>query len=506
MKKSKYLFLLPVVAFLFGGLLQGCGDNDDFSKPHYLTDEEIAEMKRQQDYLDSMRNVINADIVLEYTVEAYPSTQWDAKTFELDFTPVAEVFGLTVDQVISGINQAPEAPAIEGFAIQGTTHADYLKGSNTNGAWGHWWRNDGDVAGSYDEDASRFYCEWAGYYDEEKDENVESYFNIGQFPGRCNIGDSFTVLEGLKYQEKRVVFQITYKIIERGAVVAGVVNTQEITLDMTPNNTYAWFPAEFDLNRTLSDLSVSSLDGLDWIGLNADGSYAQEYTADAPGFWFDKQGFVGSWGDDASVFATYVDGANTPNVINVGQMPEQMKAGDVVTIQLGVTNGTQIEMFKITCVVEAYQDPETRPEGDPCDLVETIEFTKPWTEDYAAVDQDVRDILRDAFKMTTYEIFTALNNGDLKVYVGDSTDEDPTYTGGAVGENWLDADGLQTDYGNGYVYTGIDASEEYLYLYAGNHPQIDRNGGTVNYKLTLICNGGSVVFNVKFVITPVVEE
>lgn len=508
MKKLKYISLLPVVGvLLFGGMLTSC-DNDDFSRLHTLTDEELAEMERQRLEDEERRSRIDADLILDYEMDAYPMTNFDAKALELDMAPVAELFELTVEQVYSGINKVSGAPEIQGFAIQGTTHADYMVASNTNGPWGHWWRYDGDVSGTYNEDASRFYCEWQGYFDEEKNANVECHFNVGQLPNACQVGDSFTVLEGLRYKEKRVVFRIKYNVIERQAVVAGVVNTQKITLEMTPDQTYKPFPVEFDLDRALSDLSVSSLTELDWIAVKADGSYAQEYTADPkPGFWFDKDGFAGSWGDNASVFVSYgfVDEYNDPNHFYVGQMPGNMNEGDQVTVTMGVTNGAQIEMFEITCKIIAYEDPETPPAGEPKAVSKDITFTKAWTEDYALVDEDVKELLRDAFKMTTYQIFSALQSGDLKAYIGEATSDEPAYTGGTAGEYWLDADGNSTDYGNGYVYTGLDASETEIYFYAGNHPQIDKNGGKVTYKYVVTCNGGSVTFNVTFDITPVQE-
>ncbi len=505
MKKFKYISLLPVVGvLLFGGMLTSC-DNDDFSNLHTLTDAELAEMERQRQLAEEMKNRIDADLVLDYELDAYPMTNFDAKALELDMAPVAELFGLSVEEIYSGINKVSGAPEIQGFAIQGTTHADYMVASNTNGEWGHWWRFDGDVCGTYNEDASRFYCEWQGYYDEEKGENVECHFNVGQLPDKCAVGDSFTVLEGLRYKEKRVVFRIKYNIIERQAVVAGVVNTQKLTIEMTPDQSYKPFKVEFDLDKALSDLNTESLVGLDWIGLNADGSYAQEYTADKPGFWFDKSGYPGSWGDDASVWVTYVEGETDPNHLIVGQMPGNMNEGDQVVVSLGVTNGSQIEMFEITCKIIAYQDPETAPAGDPKSVSKDITFTKAWTDDYATVDEDVKELLRDAFKMTTYQIFKALQTGDLKAYIGEASLEDPAYTGGTAGEYWLDAAGKSTDYGNGYVYTGLDASETDIHFYAGNHPQIDKNGGKVTYKYVVICNGGSVTFNVTFDITPVQE-
>ena len=50
-----------------------CGDNENFWGPHTLTDDEIAEMARQDSIKQAQRERIDADLILEYTVEFYLS-------------------------------------------------------------------------------------------------------------------------------------------------------------------------------------------------------------------------------------------------------------------------------------------------------------------------------------------------------------------------------------------------------------------------------------------------
>lgn len=60
-------------AALLGGLcslgVTSCGDNEDVSREHVLTDAEIAEMARQDSIEEAQRNQINADLILEYTAD-----------------------------------------------------------------------------------------------------------------------------------------------------------------------------------------------------------------------------------------------------------------------------------------------------------------------------------------------------------------------------------------------------------------------------------------------------
>ena len=144
MKKLSYILsALLLVASM--GMLSSCSDNENFSNLHVLTQDELDEMARQQRIADSLKTVINADLILSYVVEDYPLTGWHNNELKIETDKIAALFGLTEEQVIAGINQEAGAPDIKGFAIQGSTHADVGSASNTNGTWGHWWDKEGNV-------------------------------------------------------------------------------------------------------------------------------------------------------------------------------------------------------------------------------------------------------------------------------------------------------------------------------------------------------------------------
>ena len=636
MKKLSYI-MCAILLFTSVGIFSSCGDNEDFWGRHNLTDDEIAEMERQQRIADSLRNVINADLILSYIVEDYPLTGWNENELKIETDKIAQLFGLTEEQVIAGINQEEGAPDITGFAIQGSTHADVATASNTNSKyWGHWWDKEGNVCNSYDQEEpspSAFYCEWHG-------EN----FGVGQFPGHLVAGDEITVLEGLKYQDLRVVCAITFRCVERGEVKAEVVKTNKLELITEQDNNYATVVVPgFDAAETLSLLGVGSWDEVAWIAINADGSYAQEYSADPPGFWYDKLGFSGSWGDDASVY-THFDAetqtigvgqmpnqmeagstvtisfgalANNKIVMNeitvnitaksdvggevvatnaltlttspnndyvpsavpgfdaaatlellgasnwsevkwtalnadgtyaqdynadapgfwydkegfvgawgenasvwahfngeaivVGQMPEQMPIGSTVTVHFGAVANGKVVMFDITVNIAAYQDPETAPEGTPESIEKEITLTKVYDNAWGATENfDVKEDLRQAFKMTTYQIYSAIKSGDLKMWideVGSPANEDgsPAYTGEAPGY-WLSMDGKAAAWGSGSenVYVFLGCSETELYFYAANHPEealFPSTGGTMKVKYIIECNGVTATYNITFNVT-----
>ena len=57
---------IPACAFMLA-MMASCGDNENFSKEHILTDDELKELARQDSILEAQKNQINADLILEYT-------------------------------------------------------------------------------------------------------------------------------------------------------------------------------------------------------------------------------------------------------------------------------------------------------------------------------------------------------------------------------------------------------------------------------------------------------
>ena len=336
-------------------------------------------------------------------------------------------------------------------------------------------------------------------------EGGEGIFHVGQYPGHLVADQEVKFIEALKYQDKRVAIVITAIGRERGEVKATVVASNKLTLETAPNDTYATVAVEgFDADAALSALGAGSWADVAWVCTNADGSYAQEYSADAPGFWYDKEGFSGAWGDNASVFATFQEGQ-----ILIGQMPGQMTAGSTVTINFSAMYNNKIVENIITVTIKAYEDPETAPEGEPASIEKDITLTKAYDAEWGATDElDVKEELRQCFKMTTYQIFNALKSGEMKLWVGEIGNKaneetgEPAYTGEAPGW-WLNGEGAPVSYGEesvAYVFLGI--AEDALTFYGGNHPEnCSPNGQTIKTKYIIEYNGVTATYNITFDIT-----
>lgn len=469
--------------------IASCEDNTDVSKKHQLTQDETDEIHRQ-DSIDSVRrNQINADLILEYKVDITISqTSYDGVKLPIETNKIAELFGISVEELNAGIAGKSGAPEVKGFAIEGTTHVDNSKQSNTNSPWGHWWNEKGEV------------FEWANGPSVFTEYDVEtSSFSVGQYPKKLKDGQKIKVIEALKYNEKRVAIVITVTAKGLGEITATVVNTQNLTVDIpTKAKEEVLDSVKFDLTKTLSDLGIASMDEAKFLGVNKDGSYAQEPST-GTGYWYNAEGFTVEYGTNSLIYTKY-GGVPTTDYIGIGQYPNRLEGGESITVKYGILANNKIEMLKITINVIRYTDPETPPTGTPENIEKDISFTKPWSDDYAIVEQNVKDVLRQAFKMTTYQIHKAIVSGDLKVYLQEVTSEKPQYTADVPGY-WMDKGGKVCKWADGVVYCSLGNDYTKLYLYGGNHPGNAVAGDVVKTKMIITCNGGQVSFNITFSLT-----
>ncbi len=480
---KKYFLYITFLCFLMTGFAS-CGDNTDFWGTHALTDAEIAEMAR----LDSIKNAqkynISANLILNYTAEITISqTAYDGVSVTIDMDKIATKFGITKAELLAGIGGETGALDIKGFAIEGSTREDNGTSSNTNSTWGHWWNATGDVT-TWGTDAM-LYAEF--------DTETESFY-VGQYPAHLTDGQTIQIIEALKYNDIRVAIVINVTAKTPGAITAPIVRTQNLTLSTSPKTDYTADSLVFDVAQAMNDLGVTAMSDVKFIGVNSDGSYTQE-TVTNNGFWYGMDGYVGSWGDNASVFTDYGDFLS--DKISIGQYPGHLTEGQTLTIKYGMLANNKIVMLNITINVVAYSDPETAPTGDPVSSTESIALSKAYSSDYASVSYDVKNILRNAFKKTTYQIHSAITLGELKLYQGEVTSTDPTYTADTPGF-WLKSDGTGGEEAESIVWLSLGHSETTLYLYGGNHPTNAASNTTVTTKLIAAYNGVTVTFNVTF--------
>lgn len=342
---KKLYYIIGVFAFMAVFGLTSCGDNENVSNPHVLTEEELAEMAKQDSIRQAQLNSINADLVLEYTVEDYASSTWTNQPLYIDLDKIAELFGLTTEQLKNAINQEDGAVELTGFAIQGTTHSDYSGLSTTSGTWGHWWNLSSDACTWSDGNLS-FFCEWQG-----------DYFAVGQCPGNVKEGETYTAIEGLKYGDKRAAVKVTYKLIPRAAIVASVVDTQTFNAEFAASaESYDGANVTIDIDAILSKLGVSSVSDISVVGFKEDGSLTQEYTSNSA-FWYTKEGYPTTYGETAVAYIEYFGNqaeaeADDLKTLYVGQMPGSLTAGDTFSLPVGLMANNKVVKLVVNVTVK----------------------------------------------------------------------------------------------------------------------------------------------------------
>jgi len=118
-------------------LLNSCGDNKDFTGEHVLTDEELAELARQDSIKQAQMNSINADLILTRSLDiTISSTSYDGGSVDVNIDSLSSLFGLSNETILAVLGGEDTSTDLKGFAIDGSTHTDVSSASNTNAVWG----------------------------------------------------------------------------------------------------------------------------------------------------------------------------------------------------------------------------------------------------------------------------------------------------------------------------------------------------------------------------------
>lgn len=518
MKSLKYIFLLPVLIFALGIGIQSCSDNTDFSKPHILTDDEMAELARQQRVRDSLMQVINADTIIIYDFNLTISNGYDGGFIALDLDALAKTFNLSREAVWKGLFNTfkdeelyfPGAPEFTPFVIENTTHADNLGpqtqvGDKATEGWGHWFNDEGDVCVWADANSAIYTSTMDNFGDKYDEENLNYYMMIGQFPGKIYDGQDITIMEALKYTDPnevtfRAVFVINVHVGEKKVVEGAVIGEETLYYENVPMESGT---IEFDVEKIMKALGVSSFEELDVLGLNPDGSVVATYTSNA-GYWYNANNEICTYGNGHIVafeyYGMFGDAEDPEDEYTIYLFFGETKAGDHFMPMFYFTGNDQRYQITLDINISGYEDPETPPAGNPEDATVSIEMSKAWDNTYSGATYDVKEILRNAFKMTTYQIFQAIKEGEIQAWIEEVGDEaeGPSYTGNAsVLEYWLGEDGKPASYGDGYIFLGLNTSYTELKLNLGNHPENCPENFSVPVTYILVHDGTKVTLNVN---------
>lgn len=158
---------------------------------------------------------ITAQAQFKATYEPYAASDWgNEKPVNFKLTDVATALETDTTTLVAALNS---------WSAEGSTDASMmflntsegLSDNYTQGSPGGFWVNVDGVPQAWSDDNSAL--RWFNMlgWDAEEDLFV---FTIGQFPGQCAVGNTFTPKFVLKLGEKEVSFEITINIIEKPVV------------------------------------------------------------------------------------------------------------------------------------------------------------------------------------------------------------------------------------------------------------------------------------------------
>lgn len=212
--------ILSMVAF---AVIPSCGDNEDFSNPHILTDAELKEMLRQKHIADSLAQIYQVDTMFVYDVTLVAANNWDHyEEVNIDIKAIAAYMGLTSEELQKAMFNTSEAvfpgvPDVTLFAIDSSTRKDNMREPTSASWWGHWWNAKCDVTDWGTGDGALFTEYWPEFDDTvdpiEFTDPDNGIMNVGQMPGVLEPNQEFQLVECIKYEGYRVGISFMINVI-----------------------------------------------------------------------------------------------------------------------------------------------------------------------------------------------------------------------------------------------------------------------------------------------------
>lgn len=139
-----------------------------------------------------------------------------------------------------------------------------------------------------------------------------------------------------------------------------------------------------------------------FCALDAEGLFAAQSTANSGGYWFDAEGTVCTWGDNARFFVEPVEPQNY-STLNAGQMPGTCAAGDEFQTTLYFVIGDEMVTLEVTYTIA----------DDPTGIEETTAEAEVIATEYYTLD----GIRIDSPAQGTYVEKVTYSDGNVKSQV-----------------------------------------------------------------------------------------
>ncbi len=310
------------------------------------------------------------------------ASDWDNTEIPLSqfITEIEGNMGMTIDEFYEGIL---EDGAINMFLINNGEFEDVTPGPDgRNSMWlGGNLDNVGWLGGEYPDNSF-----WIQTWDE-GETSTTPVIGIGRGVG-LEPGSEWdvAVAYGTPDLSRYVQINIHIAIDAKVEIVDNVVHTQNLSINLTEDG-YNYTPLKFDLDATLANLGISDMSQAIPVAYNAEGVLTDEQNADM-GFWFDKSGPIGGWGENASAWISYGMDNTGADEIGVCLMPGATADGDTYVHKFGFFANGNVEMLKVTVKVGEGGDTPDDPIEEGYDIVYTasVSFESEPNDEYTAFE------------------------------------------------------------------------------------------------------------------------
>ena len=336
---------------------------------------------------------LTAQAQLTATYEPYAATDWgNEKPVNFKLTEVAQALQTDTTTLVAALNSWTAENSTDANMVFLTT-SDGLSDNYTQGGKGGFWVNANGMPQAWSDDNSGLRWFNTIGWEAVADEDGVFSITIGQFPGQCVAGETYTPKFVLKLGEKEATIEITINIIEKPVVIpepelawAKLTIVDEITKDVEqkPRSGYDADKVEVELTEALAKLGVSAelvKDELRQLlfakiayvtddavmGALMSDSLTNESSANGIGFWLrdvnDLEGTptyeCGRFaynGDDCFFAEAFEFNAETGILsCNIGQMPNKLKGGNTYFAYLYIVYGDKAIRIRYNLVVPEQQ-------------------------------------------------------------------------------------------------------------------------------------------------------
>lgn len=294
-------------------------------------------------------------------IHQYARTGYDSDEVVVNIADAIEAIGANAAAVEQEIAQVLYSSAIGAANEDGETSiTDELTNASTAGTHGWWFvrvyaMSDVEIDGAFpmiDKPQSG-----AGAYANGSFFAERFTFDAESGDLTCYVGQMPSMFEGGEemYADLYLVwggnaYRLTYKLIidEREALPFDEmeeVGTLNFTVEQYPTTDYSTTSITIDLDAIAAELDAEASTLLLWAA--TENGVTDAPSANNGGYWFNMDGYKGSWGSSASIFVEPAN-ANDFSTLNVGQYPSSLTVGDAITVKLYLIGNNKYYTILVT--------------------------------------------------------------------------------------------------------------------------------------------------------------